>query len=237
MALKHLEKIYAMQKDISVSMLITLYPQLLGQIHLDLGNTANALSYGEEALALSIKGNSRDTEGVSKILLGGILCKSDASKAEEAERNMLQGIKILEELKLRPAASHGYLRLGELYSDIGKQDKALEWLKKAEAEFQNMGMDYWLSFDKSLIAKTLVKIDPSQFNQCEQTILDAIKIAQDIESRPALAFGHLCLGEIYADDGQKEKALENLKKAEAMYQEMGMGLWLGKIREILKRLI
>jgi len=48
--------------------------------------------------------------------------------------------------------------------------------------------------------------------------------------------GHLCLGEIYADNGQKEKALENLKKAEAMYQEMKMGLWLGKTREILNRL-
>ena len=48
--------------------------------------------------------------------------------------------------------------------------------------------------------------------------------------------GRLCLGAIYADNGQKEKALDNLKKAESMYQEMKMGLWLGKIREVLDRL-
>jgi hypothetical protein len=48
--------------------------------------------------------------------------------------------------------------------------------------------------------------------------------------------GRLCLGEIYADNGQKEKAIENLKKAESMYQEMKMGLWLGKTREVLQRL-
>jgi hypothetical protein len=48
--------------------------------------------------------------------------------------------------------------------------------------------------------------------------------------------GHLCLGEIFADNGQKEKAMENLKKAEAMYEDMKMGLWLGKTREILDRI-
>jgi len=158
------------------------------------------------------------------------------SKADEAERNMLQGIKILEELKLRPRLSQGYFYLGELYTDIGEYDKAVEWLKRAEGEFQDMGMEYDLSFSRSLIGKTLSKINPSQFKESEQTILDAIKIAQDIESRPAIAFGHLCLGEIYADSGQKEKARENLKKAEAMYQDMKMGLWLGKTREILERL-
>jgi hypothetical protein len=63
-----------------------------------------------------------------------------------------------------------------------------------------------------------------------------MKIAQDIESRPALAFGRLCLGEIYADTRQKEKAIENLKKAESMYLEMKMELWLGKTREVLDRL-
>jgi tetratricopeptide (TPR) repeat protein len=99
-----------------------------------------------------------------------------------------------------------------------------------------MGMASSLSLCKSLIAKTLVKIDPSQFKQCEQTIFDSIKIAQEIESKPALAMGHLCLGEIYADNGEREKALENLKKAETMYQDMKMGLWIGKTKEILDRL-
>jgi hypothetical protein len=33
-----------------------------------------------------------------------------------------------------------------------------------------------------------------------------------------------------------EKALENLKKAEGMYQEMGLDYWLGKTQEVLGRL-
>jgi len=44
------------------------------------------------------------------------------------------------------------------------------------------------------------------------------------------------LGELYEGTGQNEKALENLKKAEGMFQEMGMDYWLGKTHEVLGRL-
>jgi len=44
------------------------------------------------------------------------------------------------------------------------------------------------------------------------------------------------LPELYADAGEKEKALDNLKKAETMCQEMDMGLYLDQTKEILARL-
>jgi len=235
-ARKHFEKGYDSQREISVSWVISLYPAYLSQVHLDLADMAKAQRYAEEALELSIKGNSLSAEGLSRIFLGRILGKSKISKPDEPKRYILQGIKILKELKLRPWISRGHSWLGDLYADIGEYDKAVEWLKRAEGEFQDMGMDYDLSFSKSLIGNTLFKIDPSQFSASEQIIFDAIRIAENIDSKPGLAMGHLCLGEIYADHGQKEEALENLKKAEWMYQGMKMGLWIEKTREILERL-
>jgi hypothetical protein len=50
--------------------------------------------------------------------------------------------------------------------------------------------------------------------------------------KPTYAQGHLFLGEVYAHSGQKEKALEHLKEAETMFQEMGMDYWLGVTREV-----
>ena len=44
------------------------------------------------------------------------------------------------------------------------------------------------------------------------------------------------MGELYLDTGQREKALENLKKAGAMFKEMGMDCWLAKTPEVLDRL-
>lgn len=45
----------------------------------------------------------------------------------------------------------------------------------------------------------------------------------------------LHLGESYTDTGQKEKALENLKKAEAEFRDMGMDYYLRRTQEVLER--
>jgi len=76
--------------------------------------------------------------------MGRILGKADISHGSEAEKYILEGMKIYEELKVKPGCSWGYFRLGELYADVGQREKALETLKKAEGAFQEMGMDYWL---------------------------------------------------------------------------------------------
>lgn len=47
------------------------------------------------------------------------------------------------------------------------------------------------------------------------------------------ARGCSSLGEVYDKAGQKEKAMENLKKAETMFQEMGMNYWLATTRKVL----
>ena len=41
------------------------------------------------------------------------------------------------------------------------------------------------------------------------------------------------MGELYLNTGEKEKAGDNLKKAEGMFREMGMDYWLGKAQELL----
>jgi Flp pilus assembly protein TadB len=52
--------------------------------------------------------------------------------------------------------------------------------------------------------------------------------------------GYLHLGEFFANAGRKEEALESLKKAETMYQEMEVktpqSSWLKRTQEALARL-
>jgi len=72
------------------------------------------------------------------------LGKREKSQYAKAEEYILQGIKIFNEVQLKPLASQGYLYLGDLYADTGQNEKALETLKKAEGMMQEMGMDYWL---------------------------------------------------------------------------------------------
>ena len=79
------------------------------------------------------------------IWLGRILGRRDPSRRDEAEEDVLRGIKILEKLKSKPFSTLGLLFLGECYLDMGEKEKAVETLKKAESMFQQMGMDYWLN--------------------------------------------------------------------------------------------
>ena len=48
--------------------------------------------------------------------------------------------------------------------------------------------------------------------------------------------GYMFLGEVYAASGRPKEALDYLKKAEALFQGMGMDYWLGKTREVLTRI-
>ncbi len=77
----------------------------------------------------------------------------DEIQARAAEEDIPQGIRLLEELKILPYAAQAYLWLGEVYAESGRREKALANLKKAEAMFQEMGMDYWLGRAREVLAR------------------------------------------------------------------------------------
>jgi class 3 adenylate cyclase/tetratricopeptide (TPR) repeat protein len=126
---------------------------LLGWVELQLGNAKIAQSHLEEALSMAQAQGQKHIEGVSQILLGRAIGKADIGESTRAQDTILRGIGLLERLELRPMSSNGHLFLGELYADAGQKDKALEPLKKAEAEFKDMGMDYWLRRAQEVLAR------------------------------------------------------------------------------------
>ena len=86
------------------------------------------------------------------------------------------------------------------------------------------------------LGRVLGKKEPQQRTKAEECFSQGLAILDDLEMKPWYAQGRLFLGEFYLDAGEKEKALENLKEAEAMFQEMGMDYWLAKSQEALAKL-
>jgi tetratricopeptide (TPR) repeat protein len=78
--------------------------------------------------------------------------------------------------------------------------------------------------------------DKSRWAEAEECILRGMETLDGLKLRPFYAQGYLCLGELYAHAGQREKARENLQKAEAMYQEMGMDYFLRRTQNELAKL-
>ena len=96
--------------------------------------------------------------------------------------------------------------------------------------------DMWQGLSRIWLGRVVAKTDPTQIEEAEQHILQGISLLEELGITAYSSLGYLWLGEVYAESGRREEALENLKKAETMFQEMGMDYWLGKAQEALARL-
>jgi len=70
-----------------------------------------------------------------------------------AESHVQKGIKILDELKIKPQCAEGYLYLVELYADTGNSEDALKILNKADSMLRQMEMDYWLDRTREVMGR------------------------------------------------------------------------------------
>jgi len=143
-AIEYAEKGLEIQLDAEMSPYLSSFYSALGRFHLESGDLVKAQKYIEDALELSQRSSVRYNEGMARAYLGSVLGKTDPSQRDNAEEYILEGISILDELKLKPFSSYGYLYLGELYTDTNQSEKARETLSKAKGMFQEMGMGYWL---------------------------------------------------------------------------------------------
>ncbi len=125
---------------------------LCSYAYFELGDIGKARTHAELALKFSLQNNEKSWQGLSRIWLGKIIAKTDVTQIEAAEQQILQGTSQLEDLGIVVWSTLGYLWLGEVYAELGRREEALETLKKAEAMFQEMGMDYWLGKAQEALA-------------------------------------------------------------------------------------
>ena len=150
-ALSFLEKGLKMKTYMELPGFLSLRHLALSSVHLDLGNLNEARVHAEQALNLGQTNHEKYCEGISWLQLGRTVGKMERFHIEKAEEYILRGMKILDELETKPAYAQGCLSLGGLYAEAGQKEKALENLKKAEAMFQEMGMEFWLARTKKLL--------------------------------------------------------------------------------------
>jgi class 3 adenylate cyclase/tetratricopeptide (TPR) repeat protein len=147
------EKGLRMHVDAGIGFWRSLCHWLCSFAHYEQGDRQKARTQAEEALHFSLEKNEKAWEGLSRIWLGRILAKTDATQAQGGEQQIVQGIRQLEELGLPLFYSWGYLWLGEVYAEAGRREEALENLQKAQSMFQEMGMDYWLGKAQVALAR------------------------------------------------------------------------------------
>ena len=84
---------------------------------------------------------------------------------------------------------------------------------------------------RALLGRVVRKTDPIQIVAAESEVLKGISLLEELGNKSLYSIGYLWIGEIYAEAGRHEAALEKIKIAEGMFREMGMDYWLGKTQE------
>jgi tetratricopeptide (TPR) repeat protein len=150
-ARRYIEKGLEIECDLGTTYLLSLPSLISGMLHFDSNDLQNARTSLREAVRFSKDNHNQQIESYSTIWLGRILAKEKNSYM--AEKYFFRGIRILDELRIRPWCAQGYLFLGELYADTDQRERALEDLGKAQNMFQEMGMDYWLAKTQEVLER------------------------------------------------------------------------------------
>ena len=77
---------------------------------------------------------------------------------------------------------------------------------------------------------------PARFDEAKEHILQGIDIADKLKLKPRKAVGHFYWGELSRSSSRMVEAVEHLRRAEAMFRQMGMDEWLGKVQNALAKL-
>jgi tetratricopeptide (TPR) repeat protein len=153
LALQCVQKGLDMHKAVGVSLWLGYRYTVLGEIHFELGDFENAVGYCKQAVPLCQNNNEKPEEAQALISLGRVVGLTSASGFEEARDLILKGTNMLLELEQKPRYATGCFHLGELFSNAGQREEAMEKLKQAEQMFQEMGMDYWLARTRGILAR------------------------------------------------------------------------------------
>lgn len=185
------------------------------------------IKHGEEAKFAIISAISWSGLGFTCAMLGD---------PETGKRHAEKGLKIHRDSGVEMFLSLAHYQLGFIHLDSGELKNARSLAKEALRLSQKNNEKSIEGLSWLLLGTISGKTEPRKINKAEGYILKGIEICKELGTKPNYAAGYLCLGQLYLNAGEKEKAIDNLKKAEGMFREMGMDYWLTKTREVLGRL-
>lgn len=122
-----------------------------------------------------------------------------------------------------------YLALGNFKEALAHAEQALDLSRKNNERYHEA--DSMLALGRATAAANRMK-----FDEARELMLQGINLFEELQIRPRYAVGLFYLGELYANAGQKEAAIENLKKAEGLFRDMGIDYWLDKTAKVLATL-
>jgi predicted ATPase len=207
---------------------------LLGSVFFIRGDSQRAAEHLDSAIKYAEEAQYYAILGFGWVFLGEAY--RQLGELETARSYGEKGLKINQDMGMPDLMAHAtYGFLGMVHTDEGNLETARDYIEKSLKVATDGGARFWKEFWEIWLVRAYNWAEVSDYSQAEASLLNTIDIYSESELKPCCAMAYSVLGELYADTGQIENALKNLKKAESMMQEMGMDYWLRRTREVLER--
>jgi tetratricopeptide (TPR) repeat protein len=190
-------------------------------------HSKKSIGYLEEAQAIFLVGDAWAYLGFGFYLMGEL---------GAAQENIEKGLKSHRDAKVAFHRSLYLCLLGIVHLKAGDLEMARSCTEEALRLSQETNEKWVEAWSRIWLGRIIGKGETSRAGKPEEYIFQGMEICDELKLKPFSAQGYLFLGELHINWGHEEKALENLKKAEVMFQEMGMDYWTQKTREVLRRL-
>ena len=164
----------------------------------------------------------------------GYLFSEDLDSAREC---IFKGITFQKDLSIPYYLSFHLLALGVLFCNSGDLKPAQYFLQNALKLSVKYGEKWIEGVSKIYLGSIWGQSNSgTKAEEAEAFIQQGIEMLVERKILPWSSIGYLLLGQFYASNGHTKKAVEFLKKAEVLFNEMNMEYWLRLSRKSLQTL-
>jgi tetratricopeptide (TPR) repeat protein len=150
-----------------------------------------------------------------------------------------KGLMLAKEFCMPFMVSWSYWHVAMILRAAGDLRRASECAEEALRISQESNSKGCEGVSRVLLGCMVEEINPVIIEEAQHQIRHGILILEDHKLKAFSAIGYLHLGEFLASAGRKEEAMENLRKAETLYQEMEVApesYWLTRTKDAMKKL-
>lgn len=210
----------------------------LAQISYFVGDGRNMVDHSLEMAGCCEKTEFRSFHGLALAAMGvGYLLLDEYKKAREYGEKGLADLKE-SGININTAWCDWFLST-ILVEDPDTLPLAEECAQEALNYAREIGAKHLEAAATVLHSFSIGKREPLRIDKALQAIRLGISMFEDMKLLPSTAMGYLFLGELQAEVSQEEGALENLTKAESLFQELKQhdgSYWISRIHRVLESL-
>lgn len=190
---------------------------LLGIIHVRLGDFPTAASYAKQCVDIDMKLGDPDRISSSLNTLAGTYMAAD--QAQEAEKFILQGLEYADQAHNSGRKAILLGMASEVYHKLGDDNKSLSFARNAFELDSINGRKPKMAIRLSQMASALAGL--KRYNESEATYLRAISLLKEVGNLHSVGIDLNQLGFVYLEQKRNREAVQSFTEASEIFSKMG----------------